>query len=178
VPDTTRLVRIAKQTGWRVTVADGRANFARPERFPQADRVLLLKGADPLATLDIGPDTLVVLMTHSYPQDRGLLQQILPLSPRYLGLLGPASRTERLFAELGDSACSVNLHAPVGLDLGGETPEALALSIAAEIQAVLSGREGGMLKYRTTPIHEAAEESGSVSPVLVRASETPVCEVA
>ncbi len=158
--DAIPLVNIAKQVGWHVTVADGRPAYAKANRFPQADNVVHIRPADLLAGLDIGPQTVVVLMTHNYPQDGKLLQRILPRNPRYLGLLGPKARTERLFKELGVTLDEGVLNAPVGLDIGADTPESIALSIAAEIQAVISSRQGGMLKHREDSIHAPVIEEG------------------
>jgi xanthine dehydrogenase accessory factor len=161
--DAIPLVNIAKQIGWHVTVADGRPAYAKASRFPGADRVVHIRPDDPLAGLDIGPQTAVVLMTHNYPQDGNLLRRILPLAPRYLGILGPKARTSRLFAEIGAPINGAPLNAPVGLDIGADTPETIALSIAAEIQAVLSAREGGMLKLRDSSIHAPVIEEGASS---------------
>ena len=92
--------------------------------------------------------------------DRNDCQRILPRNPRYLGLLGPKARTERLFKELGVTLDEGVLNAPVGLDIGADTPESIALSIAAEIQAVISARQGGMLKHREDSIHAPVIEEG------------------
>ncbi|MNF97699.1 putative xanthine dehydrogenase subunit A [compost metagenome] len=92
-------------------------------------------------------------MTHSYRQDRHWLGQLLQSSPAYLGQLGPKERTERLLAEIG-TGTSV-LHYPMGLDLGGDAPESVALSILAEMTAVMNQRQGGMLRHRRKPIHQA-----------------------
>ncbi len=161
--DAVPLVNIAKQIGWHVTVADGRPAYAKASHFPGADRVVHIHPDDPLARLEIGPQTAVVLMTHNYPQDGKLLQRILPLAPRYLGILGPKARTERLFKELGAPFGESSMHAPAGLDIGADTPESIALSIAAEIQAVISNREGAMLKHRDNPIHAPVIEEGASS---------------
>ena len=160
--DAIPLVNIARQIGWHVTVADGRPAYAKASRFPEADLVVHMHPDDPLARLAIGPQTVVVLMTHNYPQDGELLRRILPLAPRYLGILGPKARTTRLFAEIGAPPDSTS-SAPVGLDIGADTPETIALSIAAEIQAVLSGREGGKLKLRDSSIHAPVIEEGTSS---------------
>jgi len=158
--DAIPLVNIAKQIGWHVTVADGRPAYAKASRFPTADRVVHIRPDDTLESLEIGPRTAVVLMTHNYPQDGKLLKRILPKSPRYLGLLGPKARTTRLFKELDLAIDEGALNAPVGLDIGADTPETIALSIAAEIQTVISAREGGMLKLREEPIHAPVIEEG------------------
>ncbi len=177
--DAIPLVAMAKELGWEVTVADGRPAYARHHRFPGADRMVLLPRDASIAGIAMGTDTAVVMMTHNYPQDERLLPQILARKPRYLGLLGPRIRTERLLESIDVPATDVDLHAPVGLDIGGDTPEAIALSILAEAQAVLAGRNGGMLKYRRGSIHtapaEAIEASGSRMPALFPA-EISVCE--
>ena len=169
--DAIPLVNIAKQIGWHVTVADGRPAYAKAGRFPDADCVVHIHPGDPLAGLEIGPQTAVVLMTHNYPQDGKLLQRILPLAPRYLGILGPKARTARLFAELGVSIDDGALNAPIGLDIGADTPESIALSIAAEIQAVVSARGGGMLRLRDDSIHAPViveGESAVADPEWIR----------
>ena len=140
--DAQPLVEFTAALGWHVTVADGRGNLARAERFPQAARVMSLGNA----LGGPGADDAAVTLTHSYPQDREVLRALLPLGLKYLGILGPRRRTERLAAEIAPEIgltveeCLGRLHAPVGLDLGGHTPAAIALSIAAELQAVLAGR--------------------------------------
>jgi xanthine/CO dehydrogenase XdhC/CoxF family maturation factor len=146
--DARPLVDLAALLGWTVTVADGRAQQARPERFPQAAQVVVLQGQD-AAPLGITGRDAVILMTHSYEQDRALLAQMLELQPRYLGLLGSRHRSSVLVAEtaamLGRSveSCCDRLWAPVGMDLGGDGPEAIALAIVAEVQAVATGKLGG-----------------------------------
>ncbi len=92
-------------------------------------------------------------MTHSYCQDRHWLGQLLQAAPAYLGQLGPKERTERLLAEIGPGTCA--LYYPMGLDLGGDAPENVALSILAEMTAVMNQRQGGMLRHRRKPIHPA-----------------------
>lgn len=140
--DAKPLVEFMAELDWHVTVADGRSQLVRAERFPQAAAVIGLEaGMRAAAAADIA-----VIMTHSYDQDRQILRQLLPLDLKYRGILGPRQRTERLAGEvapaLGVTAgeCLARLHSPVGLDLGGHTPAAVALSIAAELQAVVSGR--------------------------------------
>ena len=141
--DAQPLVEFAATLGWHVIVADGRSQLARAERFPQAARVLDLRAA----LAEVGRDDLAVVMTHSYEQDRTALAALLPLGMKYLGVLGPRVRTERLVSEVAEqvgvsaSECLSRLHTPVGLDLGGHAPAAIALSIVAEMQAVLAGRE-------------------------------------
>lgn len=159
--DVIPVVALGRQLGWHLTVADPRANYARPERFPGADRVVLLP-PDGSVDLGIDTDTAVVMMTHNYPLDVHWLPRIVAVRPRYLGLLGPRRRAERLFAETGLDLRTPGVHAPVGLDLGGDHPETIALAILGEIQAVLSDREGGFLRDRRGPIHGALPEIARV----------------
>ncbi|MCC7374384.1 MAG: XdhC family protein [Verrucomicrobiales bacterium] len=158
--DAIPLVAMAGILGWSVTVVDGRSNYARRDRFPAAESVVCLPSTAEVSELGIDSDTAVVLMTHNFPQDVVLLPQILKCSPQYLGLLGPRRRAERLFAEAGLGAIEPEVFAPVGLDLGGDHPETVALSIISEIQSVLSGRRPVSLRNRPGPIH------GPTDPVL------------
>jgi xanthine/CO dehydrogenase XdhC/CoxF family maturation factor len=160
--DAIPLAAMAKELGWHVTVADGRPAYAKPDRFPAADRVVVMPPGDPLRDVRIDSQTVVVMMTHNYPLDARLLPHVLPLRPRYLGMLGPKTRAQKLFTELGLQQ-PANLHAPVGLDIGCDTPASIALAIVGEIQAFLQGRNGGMLKHRQGSIHAPAREIGTIS---------------
>jgi xanthine/CO dehydrogenase XdhC/CoxF family maturation factor len=140
--DARPLVEFAAAMGWHVTVADGRSQLARAERFPGAARV----GALEMALKSAGANDAAVVMTHSYEQDRTILRALLGRELKYIGVLGPRRRTERLVQDLiGEMGLTVEtamarLHTPVGLDLGGHSPAPIALSIAAELQAVFAGR--------------------------------------
>jgi len=162
--DARPLAEMAAGMGWTVVVADGRTHLTRTERFPAAEEVVLLNGSN-------GPvlhvDDAVVLMTHSYEQDRSLLEKVLAASPRYVGLLGSRQRSSLLMSEaaetLGRSVeeyCA-RLYAPVGLDLGGDGPEAIALSIVSEIQAVCHGREGKIARLNALEIARHVEQGGA-----------------
>ncbi|SEI99377.1 XdhC family protein [Pseudomonas sp. NFR16] len=155
--DAMPLVSMARVQGWHITVIDARSHFARPQRFPDADEVLALP-LEPLPALaTMVQDAAVVVMTHSLTQDRHWLGQVLQHAPRYIGQLGPRSRSERLLDELPPSLREADafarLHYPVGLDLGGDAPHSVALSILSEVNAVFNGRAGGMLKHRQASIH-------------------------
>ncbi|HEX4311853.1 MAG TPA: XdhC family protein [Acidobacteriaceae bacterium] len=146
--DTLPLLEFTATLGWHVTVADDRSNLARPERFPHAAVVQNLDAA--LAQV-AAPEQAAVIMTHSYEQDRKVLHTLLAREMKYIGILGPRRRTERLLSdvapalELTPAECLARLHTPVGLDLGGHSPAAIALAIAAELQAVFAGREARKL---------------------------------
>jgi xanthine/CO dehydrogenase XdhC/CoxF family maturation factor len=102
--------------------------------------------------------TAAVLMSHRYERDRALLAAFLPSAARYIGLLGPRARAQRLLhdvaADGADLAAFDRLHAPIGLDIGAETPAEIALSIVAEIRAAFAHRSGGCLRERGAPIHD------------------------
>ncbi|CAN5920856.1 XdhC family protein [soil metagenome] len=161
--DAMPLVRMGKEMGWHLTVVDGRPGYATRARFPEADAVVVARPGEITQHVTIREDTLVVLMTHNYNFDLALLQVLAPFRPRYLGMLGPKKRTVRMFGELIaegfplDEAFTDRLHSPVGLDLGAETPEEIALAIVAEIQKTLSGRSGDPLRERQVPIHAEGE---------------------
>ncbi len=101
-------------------------------------------------------------MTHNYAHDQLLLKFLLQSPAPYIGVMGPRKRTERMLNELAESDHSFRLkdedrsrlYAPVGLDIGANTPEEIALSIIAEMRAVVAAREGGHLRLRHAPIHE------------------------
>jgi xanthine/CO dehydrogenase XdhC/CoxF family maturation factor len=167
--DARPLVQMAAAVGFAVTVADGRAQLARAERFPRAERVVCL--GDDLeagyARLGIRPEDAVVLMTHSYEQDRALLVATLPMRPRYLGLLGAKHRSSLLVSEsaamLGRTVaeCCEGLFAPVGMDLGGDGPEAIALSIVAEVHGVVHGRLGSSLRLSAEDVALQVAKGGA-----------------
>ncbi|GBC84454.1 putative xanthine dehydrogenase subunit A [bacterium HR11] len=161
--DAIPVVRFAKALGWRVTVVDSRPAYATRERFPEADEVVLAHPEDVPGRVRLDERTVAVVMTHNYLQDLKLLEVLLPSPVRYLGVLGPRSRTDKLLRDLAaksrmpTEAQLGRLYSPVGVDIGAETPEEIALSILAEIQAVLAGRSAGLLRDRKGPIHERTE---------------------
>lgn len=145
--DARPLVSMAYALGWRVAVADGRASLAQTERFPQAEQVLRLSdGAANLDELHLDERDAVAILTHSFDQDLALLPKLLPLDLRYVGLLGSRNRSQLLLQETAQTLgwppeqCLRRVRAPIGLDLGGDDPEAVALTILAEIQSILHGK--------------------------------------
>ena len=150
--DAQPMVRMASLMGWSVTVLDGRAQWARAERFSDAENVVATSTLDQFAPC--GNDA-VIVMTHSYEQDRAWLALVLPHAPRYVGLLGSRHRSALLVSEAAglldwplERACQ-GLFAPVGLDLGGDGAEAIALATIAEVQACCEGKLG--VSRRMTP---------------------------
>jgi xanthine dehydrogenase accessory factor len=163
--DAKPMVRIAWLLGWRVVVADRRPQLARAERFPEAERVVGLAGS--VGELGIGSDDAVVLMTHSYEQDREFLAAVLPLAPRYLGVLGARHRSSLLVSEaaaitgLSVAECCGRLYAPMGLDLGGDGPEAIALAVIAEVQACIQGKLGVSRRLSAEDVAELIAQGGA-----------------
>jgi len=153
--DVRPLVRFAKELGWHITVADPRADFASSKRFPETDDIVVARPEELMARVPFDAHSLAVVMTHHYRHDLPFLRALLPQPLAYLGLLGPKKRAEKILDDLDATpAQRARLHAPVGLDLGGDTPEAVALAILSEMQATLAGRDGRPLSERTGPIHE------------------------
>jgi len=157
--DVAPVVVQAANLGWHVTVVADKPVETLRRRFPRAHAVVAAKAREIQEKVALSARTMAVVMTHSLPQDRELLARLVPQPLRYLGVLGPQSRTNRLLAELSPAPTPAQLdklHAPIGLDLGGEGPDEVALSIVAEIRAVLAEREGGKLRERQAPIHTPA----------------------
>jgi xanthine/CO dehydrogenase XdhC/CoxF family maturation factor len=169
--DVLPVVELAHSLGWLTTVVDTRSRRNSLERFEQADRVVLTAPENVSSEVFISARTIVLVMTHNYLHDLELLTWLLAQRPRYLGCLGPRARAEKLVSELtnGDVELAATyfgqLHAPAGLDIGAETSREIAVSIMAEIRAVLSSRSGGLLRNRLGPIHEidGANEFNSTS---------------
>lgn len=156
--DAQPLVHLAGSLGWHITVIDGRPNLATAARFPEAAVVYIV----PVAELETAlPDPLAyhVLLSHNYAYDLAALQTLLASPAPYIGLLGPRLKAQRLLAELDTAPVALveqlrtRLHSPIGLDLGSETPEEIALAIVAEIQAQHSGRQGRPLRERAGTVH-------------------------
>ena len=176
--DVVPLVSMAGMLGWQVTVADVRAERVAMPDLPPTCQVVTLPMTAEIDGLDLGPADAAVLMTHNYPLDAELLPQLLARSPRYLGLLGPRTRAEKLFAETGAGPIPDAVHAPVGLALGGDQPETIALAIAAEIQAVLHQQPAGFLRSRNRPIHEPPVELGDAAEASAGPVVAPTCGLA
>lgn len=141
-PDVAPVARIAEAVGWRAAVI--RTRDVHPEEVGEK--------------VDLGAFDAAVIMTHNYLYDLTLLSATLPSSIEYVGLLGPKSRGDELLAQIENltPAMRAKLHSPIGLDLGADTPEEIALSIVAEVQAVLRQRSGTFLRDVSGPIHESA----------------------
>jgi xanthine/CO dehydrogenase XdhC/CoxF family maturation factor len=140
-PDATPIVELAARLNWKVTVLDHRPAYADPSHFPAAERVVLARPEALTEAIDLASFAAAVVMSHHLPSDLAYLQVLAASKLAYVGLLGPAPRREKLLADLGERAQALRprLHAPVGLALGGRSPESIALAIVAEIHAFVHG---------------------------------------
>jgi xanthine dehydrogenase accessory factor len=143
------LTRFAKALGYDVVVVDARATLATPERFPEADRIVVAWPDEALAELDVRPNTSVAILTHDPKFDEPALLGVLETPARYVGAVGSRKtnldRRQRLLEAGVPSERLTRVRGPIGLDIGAETPEETAVSILAEIVAVRHGRAGGPL---------------------------------
>ncbi len=140
-PDASPIVEFAARVNWKVTVVDHRPAYADPSHFPAAERVVLARPDELGTAVDLEHFSAAVVMSHHLPSDLSYLQVLSEARIPYVGLLGPAPRRETLLHDLGPRAQQLRprLHAPVGLALGGRSPESIALAIVAEIHAFLHG---------------------------------------
>jgi xanthine/CO dehydrogenase XdhC/CoxF family maturation factor len=159
--DAIPVVRLAANTGWLVTVVDHRPSFATAERFPDAERVIRLDPSPSEGALAsaVRLDDLAaaIVMGHAVAHDRARLHELLGVRHlRYLGVLGPRRRTlEMLEGAPGVAPGDIppHVYAPVGLDIGAETPEEIALAIVSECAAALANRTPSSLRDTPGPIH-------------------------
>lgn len=153
--DAQPLAEIAYLVGWEVTIADGRPTHASFKRFPNAARVLVAKPHQLLSQLIIDEHTAFVLMTHNYNYDLEFLGYLLKTSAAYIGTLGPKKKLIRMLEELNEATTEnkARIYGPVGLDIGAETAEEIAISVIAEIKSAFSGASAGFLKEKQKPIH-------------------------
>ena len=152
--DAIPLVQLAAVLGWHIYIIDGRSNYAIPERFPLAKKIIMARPENALAQIVIDDRTVIILMTHNYIYDMAVLKQLLPLQLPYVGALGPKKRLLRMLEELKDEGMEItdeqlaSVYGPTGLDIGSENADEIALSIIAEMQAVLNNRMGTSLRNK------------------------------
>ncbi len=156
--DALPVVELARDMGWQTEVVDPQARPASHSRFAIADRVTLSRPEDVGAHVRITPRTMTLLMSHNYSHDLAMLRFLLDSPARYIGVMGPRKRTERMLRELAATEGMARLHSPAGLDIGANSPAEIALSILAEMRAVLDGRRGGLLRERRGSIHGSPED--------------------
>lgn len=150
--DARPLARYATDAGFRVTVADHRPAYLDGAHYPPDTRLVPARPDDTSAPLPLGPRTYAVVKAHSLKHDRDWVRRLLASEVPYIGVLGPRARVEEILRQLGAEATD-RVFGPVGLDLGAEGPEQIAMSIVAELLAVSAAREPGHLRERHGVIH-------------------------
>lgn len=160
--DSQPVAKFAQQLGWKVTVLDECVAHLLPINFPDAQ----LSGCqrnDVTSNIVVKPFSAAVLMSHNYYYDLEVLRQLLPTEIKYIGILGPKKKGDKMLDELESNKIKLTkwdkhrIHNPIGIDIGGESPEEIAFSIIAEIKAKFSGRSAGFLKYKAGPIHDKGQ---------------------
>jgi xanthine dehydrogenase accessory factor len=159
------LSRFAKLLGFNVIVSDARAKLATEERFPDADQIIQAWPDEALGELTVEPNTYVAILTHDPKFDEPALLGTLETKARYIGAVGSRNtnrdRRIRLLEAGLDEASLARIRGPIGLDIGADTPEEMAISILAEIIAVRHGRAGGPLTQATGNIRGEQQTDGS-----------------
>lgn len=158
--DSQVLSRMAELLGWNIIVADGRPTHANKQRFNSC-RVVVTNPEEILDNIKINGTTAFVLMTHNYNYDLAVLKLLLNEEQiPYIGILGPNKKHQRMLGDLAADGIqltdeqSAKIYAPVGLQLGAETPAEIGLSILSEIQAVLTGSNVRHLRELEGSIHK------------------------
>ncbi|MFM7154144.1 MAG: XdhC family protein [Bacteroidota bacterium] len=160
--DVIPVVKMADLLGWEVHVADGRGTHAKEDRFVAACQVLVGKPEAVLDKIATDERTAFILMSHNFQYDKAMLRALLPLDIPYIGVLGPKKKLNRMLDDLRTEGMDIpadllkKVYGPTGLEIGAETPEEIALSMLAEIQAVFNHRPGGYLRDKSTVIHDRA----------------------
>jgi len=157
-PDAAPVCRLARGLGWDVSLVDHRpVTEAHAQRFPGVMVVECPDAGSLAKATPLGTRVAAVVMSHHFARDTNYVRALLAANVAYVGVLGPRARTERMLAELATSGDSLDnseaLFGPVGLDLGGDGPEAIALAIIAEVSAVMHERDAAHLRDRGTALH-------------------------
>jgi xanthine dehydrogenase accessory factor len=166
--DARPVSNLAKSLGWDVRVTDECVAHIAPVFFPTADKLSLCHRDFIDRDFEITPFTACVLMSHNYEYDRDVLKKLLNSDTPYIGILGPRKRFDKMQQEFAEQGMTLSdedihrVHSPIGLDIGAETPDEIAISIISEIQGKFSNRSGGFLKYRNAPIHHRDSKSDQV----------------
>lgn len=159
--DARILSEMAELLGWNITITDGRPTHANTNRFSNVCRVIVTKPENILENLTLGDQTVFVLMSHNYNYDLDVLKVLLdkPGIP-YIGILGPKKKYQRMLDDLRSEGIELTgeqsdrIFAPVGLDIGAETPSEIGLSILSEIQAVINRSDASHLREKEGSIHD------------------------
>lgn len=153
--DARTLARLAAEIGFRVVVVDRRPGLLTRDRFPEPVRLVDSDAAHLNEHMVLDADACAVVMTHNFADDTAYLAALLRTPAQYLGVLGPRHRTERMLTRLSADGPldRSRIYGPVGLDIGTDGAEQVAVAVLAELLAVRSGRQPQSLRERTAPIH-------------------------
>lgn len=166
--DARPVSQLAKNLGWEVQVTDECVAHIAPIFFPQADKLSLCQREFIDRDFNITPYTACVLMSHNYEYDRDVLRKLINTTAPYIGVLGPRKRFEKMMAEFKNTGIELSseqlqrIHSPIGLDIGAEAADEIAISIIAEIQSKFTNRTGGFLKHNPGSIHQREPNSDQV----------------
>ena len=146
---------IAAHVGFSVAVLDDRAAFANEERFPMADHVICGDFTEELRRFPIDQATYIVLVSRGHKQDETALREVVRSDAAYVGMIGSRRRVSTVLSHLAREGYAKEalerVHTPIGLDIGAETPEEIAVSVIAEIIAVRRGGTGGKMLAHQRP---------------------------
>jgi xanthine dehydrogenase accessory factor len=149
------LVAMAKVLGLRVSIVDGRERFATSDRFPGADELIVGMPSEIAERMPLGPQSLVVLLSHDYKYDLPVLRAVLGSEAAYIGCLGSVKRGKAMLTFLWEEGIPheqlSRVRIPIGLDIGAKSAAEIALSVLAEALAVQRGRSGGPMRERKRP---------------------------
>jgi len=157
--DARPLVRFAADVGFRVVVVDRRQGFLTVERFPAAAALIQSAGDELSAALPLDAECYAVVMNHNFADDQAYVRALLKTPVAYVGMLGPRQRTERILRTLAGEGPmdEARVYGPVGLDIGTDGAEQVALAVIAEMLAVRSGRRARSLRERRAAIHAPSD---------------------
>lgn len=166
--DARPVSQLAKSLGWEVQVTDECVAHIAPIFFPNADKLSLCQREYIERDFNITAYTACILMSHNYEYDRDVLKKLVSTPTPYIGILGPRKRFDKMLSEFKKDGLDLTteqlyrIHSPIGLDIGAEAADEIAISIVAEIQSKFANRSGGFLKYNPGPIHQRDPNSDQV----------------
>lgn len=179
--DAAPITTMAKSLGWSATVTDDCVAHLGTKRFPDAENVSLCYRDKVSTDIIFKRFSAAVLMSHNYKYDYAVLKELIKNPPAYLGVMGPKKRFDKMIVQLKEEGVypgddwAEKVHSPVGLDLGAETPDEIALSVISEIQAFFSQARGGYLKDFDGPIHDrSAYDDGLMKDIYEQLSSKKI----
>lgn len=166
--DAVPVAQLAHAMGWDVVVCTSQTRFSTRERFGMADEVLVGEPAEIAARVAQSDRAVGIVMNHDLDRDRESLQMLLGTKLGYIGVLGPRARTRRLLSELGADDEDPRVHGPIGIDIGQQTPQEIALAIVAELQAVMTGTAEARPREQPAPVERRVYRgSGALAAMAV-----------